>query len=420
MTQQTLANDREALSARLMAHIDALCGQFGARPAGSDAEHGSIGYLKGQLHALGLKDLREQSFDVPPAPSLLTGAALLAGLLGIHLGRRGRLGKVAGGGLLLAAAHSLREIMQGRMPTAAQPLALFNAVAPLPERISLLSLGSFALSVRSQNLIARIPAAGRARGTIYLVAHVDSGQQRYLQPHVFSPITRPFNNALLGLGLLGGLSLVAQSITGGRGLPILTRMAGAIGAGTFAGTVYDAVQPTVEGANSNASGVAVALELARQIAADPLPEHDLIIIFTGAAERLNAGIEAFLNQYAPPKAESAWIVLDSVGVGSPIYVQRGGLSAFTDVRPGPQVTAVAVRASRERPELRIAGRPLTTLDESSALRAHGYEALRIAAVDTTGHVPNWNRTDDTTHALNPDTLTRTTEYVRALLAGLDA
>jgi Zn-dependent M28 family amino/carboxypeptidase len=154
------------------------------------------------------------------------------------------------------------------------------------------------------------------------------------------------------------------------------------------------------------------------LAENPLPSHDVVFIFTGAAESLNAGIEAFITQYAPPQAESRWIVLDSVGVGTPVYVQRGGLSLLTTTRPGAHSAAAAAETARKRPELRINGCAITTVDESARLRAHGYDAVRIAAIDSTGQVPNWNRTDDTTSALNPDTLYRAAAYTRALIGTL--
>jgi hypothetical protein len=75
--------------------------------------------------------------------------------------------------------------------------------------------------------------------------------------------------------------------------------------------------------------------------------------------------------------------------------------------------------AREHPDLRVDGRPVTTLDESAALRQRGYEAICISSVDETGSPPHWNRITDTMEHVDPETIRRAALYTLALAKAID-
>ncbi len=72
------------------------------------------------------------------------------------------------------------------------------------------------------------------------------------------------------------------------------------------------------GADGNASGVAVALEMARDLAAGPRPRRSVVILFT-AAEKLNfAGVRFYAEQPAAPlQATAAGLFLELLGRPDP-------------------------------------------------------------------------------------------------------
>lgn len=195
--------------------------------------------------------------------------------------------------------------------------------------------------------------------------------------------------------------------------------AGVVALGMLANAVLDETQPYVEGANDNASAVAVALELAAALKEDSLEHTEVNLLFTGSEETACVGIEKYLQQYAPSQDHSYWIDLEMVGTGSLCYVTRHGLSKFSEYRPAPQMTAIAAQVARQRPEFRVKGKPMTIIEEVAPLIRRGYEAICIAGYDELGMLPNWHRTSDTLDKIEPETLARAHGYTLALVREID-
>lgn len=384
------------LSDRLMAHVRALSESIGPRPAASRAERRAAEYVREQLLHLGLSDVREETFPAPSSMGMSVIPYMAGAALALPLSWTGRLGKLLGGGLLLGALFNVREFLVGKAPL----------YAPL------------VTNGESRSIWARIPASGESRRTLYLIAHLDTNKQRFMAPQIVPSLTRPFCTALLAMGVVGGFSLLFDGLTGRRRSTPLQALVGASAIGGMAALVYDETQPHVEGAISNASGVAALIELAGQLVDQPLTHTDVVILFTGAAETLNTGLEAFLTQHSPPIENSWFAVVQSVGAGELAFARREGLSDFTDYRPGPRIMAAAGRVARSRPELRIGTVDITLLDETVALRRRGYEAITLTGHDG-GLIPHWNRLTDTADRVEADTVRRAVEILGALAAELD-
>ncbi|MGQ9910715.1 MAG: M28 family peptidase [Candidatus Flexifilum sp.] len=384
------------LTDRLIAHVRALSDDLGPRPAASRAERRAADYVREQLMQRGLSDIREETFPAPSSPGMAVIPYLAGAALALPLSWTGRAGKLLGGGLLLGALFNVREFLLGKAPL----------YAPL------------VTTGESRNVWVRIPAAGAARRTLYLIAHLDTGKQRFMAPQIVPTLTRPLTSALLTLGMIGGLSLLIDGLAGRRRTTPLHNLVGLTAAGGVAALFYDETQPYVDGANSNASGVAALIELAGQLAAQPLAHTDVVVLFTGAAQTLNTGLEAFLSRHSPPLETSVFVVVQSVGIGELAFARRAGLSNFTEYRPSPRIMAAAARVARSRPELRIGTVDITLLDETLALRRRGWEAIALVGHER-GLIPHWNRLTDTADRVQGETLRRAVEVVGALAAELD-
>ncbi len=183
------------------------------------------------------------------------------------------------------------------------------------------------------NVVARIPAAGMARSTVVLVAHHDAantglfwnprinrmGAARHLRRRRVDPLMAPVELGL-ALAVAGGL------MRGARAGRVLRAGAGAILALATAADLDIALGATVPGACDNATGVAVCLDLARTLAAQPLRATEVIVVFPGGEEAGMGGMAAFLERHGPSLAGAPAFVLglDTLGAGTPIVCSGEG------------------------------------------------------------------------------------------------
>jgi hypothetical protein len=215
---------------------------------------------------------------------------------------------------------------------AAGALAASFARAPLRAAVALAALAAWELDASGRvrplrrllprgegaNVIARVPARGRAHGTLVAVAHHDAartgwiwsprvtqaGARRHLRRRRVDPFAAPVAVALVATAL--GL-----------------KPARAVLALTLALQLDVARSATVPGASDNASGVAAALELAR---AAPFDGLDLIVVLPGCEESGMEGFAAALRQLAPELDPATTLVLglDTLGAGEPIVLSGEG------------------------------------------------------------------------------------------------
>jgi len=181
------------------------------------------------------------------------------------------------------------------------------------------------------NVVARVPATGRRRATLVLVAHhdaantgliwspalVQAGGARRVRRRRVGPFMAPVESALClaSVGCLAGRKgRAARALAAG-----LLGLACAVDADV-------ARSGTVPGACDNASGVAVCIDLLRALAAEPLPESDVLVAFTGSEEAGMGGMAAFLDRYGPQlKHQPAFVLgLDTLGAGTPIVCSAEG------------------------------------------------------------------------------------------------
>ena len=350
-----------SLPAAVRADVEALAGMD--RASAREGERAAAAWGAQRLAAAGATAVRTQSFRYPPGWGLTQAVHMVAA-------SAGRLPA-------LAALVSLQLDFSGR----AQPL---RRVLPAGE---------------GANVTAHVPARGEARTTVVLVAHHDAAQTGLLWSQPFAdagtkPDGRPPMTVLTEVGM-------AAMAVGPRRLRPLARALLALG--TFLSLeVYRG--PTVPGASDNATGVAAVIELARRLAADPLPHTDVRLVLTGCEEPGMGGMAAWMREQGGRLDPATTLVLglDTLGAGEPMVATAEGPSWAVRYRPEDLVLAdqgaAAVGQSAPRryrlggytdPALaRIAGLPAISM---LSLRGNAFNDYHLPS-DTPEHV-DWQSVD---------------------------
>lgn len=234
------------------------------------------------------------------------------------------------------------------------------------------------------NVIARVPARGTARGTLVVVAHHDaqrsgllwsprltqSNARRHLRRRRVGPFAAPAAAALAAAGL--------GSKTGRAAL-----------AAVLALQLDWARGAAVPGASDNATGVATALELAREA---PLQDIDLVVVLSGCEESGMEGFAAALASLDLDAARTLVLGLDTLGAGTPIVL--GGEGALlehhyreADLRIADEGAALAGEPPPQR--WRIGGwtDPLLALHR-------GLPTISLLSMGA-GYLPHYHHASDT-------------------------
>ena len=185
----------------------------------------------------------------------------------------------------------------------------------------------------TQNVLARIDAGGASAGTLVVIAHHDAPQtglifDQTLQQKVFERKpqlieARKTPPPQWWLGLAAPVLTLITALTGRRTPGRVGLAIGSI-ATFFIADMWRS--ETVPGANDNLSGVASIVALAEQLAAEPVPGLDVLLVSCGAEETLQDGIRAFMASHAAElDPESTWFVnLDTVGSSKLVLLEAEG------------------------------------------------------------------------------------------------
>jgi alpha-D-ribose 1-methylphosphonate 5-triphosphate synthase subunit PhnH len=234
------------------------------------------------------------------------------------------------------------------------------------------------------NVVARVPARGRANATLVVVSHHDAartgvmwsprmtqaGAKRHLRRRRVDPFAAPVAAALLA---------TAAGFKPARALL----------AATLALQLDVARSPTVPGACDNATGVATALELVRQA---PLRDVDLVVVLPGGEEAGMEGFAAALRRLDPDPSTTLVLGLDTLGAGTPIVLSGEGALlehryADVDLRIADEGAALAGEPPPQR--WRIGGwtDPLLALHR-------GLPTLSLLSMGP-GYFPHYHHPSDT-------------------------
>jgi len=382
----------------LMAHMRAIC-EIGPRPATSDKEREAAAYAKAVLDLLGLDGVEEEQFKSQPSFGWIVGPIMVMFSLAMPIAYfGGTWGKVVGAAIFLAATYTMWGFQR--------------AIPPFFQR--LIERGV------SQNLTLHLPPVGIPRRTAYLIGHLDTNKQRMTAPPPAPALMKPMSTLSLLFGLFGAGSLVFDLVVGREGIGWWQWLVAVLLASSLPSLLFGEHQPYIEGANDNATAVAVLLGMAEALKAHPLQNTETVLLFTGCEEAICVGIENYVKRHKPPKEDTYWIDLEMVGTGGLCYVTRHGIGYLAHYRPHPEMVTLARQAAEKQPGLRVGPRDMLILEEVSNLRRRGYRALCLAGYGEDGHLPNWHRVTDTLDKIEPETLARAAQFTWALVQEIDA
>jgi hypothetical protein len=276
----------------------------------------------------------------------------------------------------------------------------------------------------SQNIIAHIPQAASAspQPPIVITAHVDT----HRTPLVFSSPTwlRFFRLMLpLGIGALVALLLLflIGLLAGFEPWRYVALAPGAVALALVILLLQADRSPHTAGANDNASGVAVALELAARLAQSPLKQRDVFVVLTGCEEVACYGADAFFAERRTILRNAIHFVIDQVGGKdtNPAFVVGEQFLKAAPSDAGLIKMAAAVSASH--PELNAHTRNLNTgYSELSVGVLHGLRTIGLGSFTAAGESPHWHQPTDTLANVDAAVIARSTELAWHFLQALDA
>lgn len=283
---------------RIRGDVEALAGMERASAAGSDGRP-QLAHIESRLRDAGAHEIRTETFRYQRRWFWRQGAHAAAGM------GAAAIGGPAGAALATAtlASHELELSMRNNWTSRFLPAG------------------------EGANLMARVPAAGRAERTVVLVAHHDAARTGWLWRSPF--LKRAYAQARerggpkpLGGPAHGAFAVVALGcLVGSR----ILRAGGFVALAVLAGLGVDVARSrVVPGANDNATGVAGLLALVAAFARDPLEHTDVIALFTDCEETGMGGMAAWLDAHIAELDPASTLVvgLDTLGSGTPVVSTR--------------------------------------------------------------------------------------------------
>ena len=272
----------------------------------------------------------------------------------------------------------------------------------------------------SQNVIAKIPAAGEAQRRLVLMAHLDSHRAVFwfatdFLVRIFVPIsiTATFG-IFLAIPIYILLALTHWSFLGWIGL----FLAGLHFLGWFTGVTADLGRYS-PGANDNAASVGTVLGLSERLAGLPLQNTEVWLAFTGCEETNAGGTLALIDEYGEQLKDALFVNFEMVGIGDRIsYVrEEGNISRLTI----PQEVETLVKQVGQPYDLHPVQTPLVGAStECSILLKHGFKAVCfIAHIQGSKVMPEWHRLTDTADKLQLPALERVHALAWDLLQRFD-
>ncbi|PJF41883.1 MAG: hypothetical protein CUN55_11085 [Phototrophicales bacterium] len=368
----------------MQADIHHLATVIGARPPLSQEADAAADYVFERLQKIGVETWREPFFS-PHSTWQQIQPQIALGLIGLALTTRGKSWvRQLGLPLIGLAVWGGKQTLDGQS-------AWWEFIVP---------------EQRAENVLGRIPAQEETRHRVVLIAHLDTEKVRFsAQPIVRQLMTVEPVRALQHLMIWGATLPVHKSW---RWMRRLIRLA-MISVSLLMG--LDRLSDYSDGANDNASGVAVLLSLAEQLALHPLPYTEVIFAFTTSDTVNGRGSAELAANHLKEWQDAYWIVLDSVGSGEVCWVKEN-----ISEQPEYSVVHYVEAAAQKHRADGIMGRTLAVLNPSRPLLAHHLNAVAIMGYDRADNVPvGWHRAEDSIAIINQETLEKTKRFVQTII-----
>ena len=381
-------------------HIRHLAATIGPRGSTTPQEREASRYVQERFEAAGL-ETRWEAFRAPVSGWRPFALAATTGLVALALVQFGARPGAAAAALLMTVATVSVFLEMYFRPNALRPLVAKG---------------------ESQNVWARVSAAGPAARRVVLVGHVDT----HRTPWVFSsPARLAFFRVVTTLGVagfvVGSLLFTLVALLDHDALRTWSLLLAPVFLTVLALTVQPDLTPYTEGANDNASGAAVVLSLAERLAREPLARTEVWALATGCEEVGSYGAQAFIARHARDLRDAYVISIDNVAGrdAGPCYTTVEGM--VFPLRPAPALVAAAERVAAARSELGAYALPYTTLHtDATAFMSRGVASLSLVGLTRDGVIPDWHQLGDRLDRVDARSVERTEAFVLALLHELDA
>ncbi len=383
---------------------------FENRGAGTDAERRAASWLAAQLREAG-RQARIETFWCRPNWALAhawhVALALAGSLVSVSAPR-------VGGAMILVALLSLVvDGLTGRSP----------GRRLTPERAS-------------QNVVSPPPAREWAKPVcLILTANYDAGRtgliHRRRPRRAAASVRRLFGRFALGwLACLGATFawLVVTAILRARGdtgaavglLQLVPTVGLVI---TLALLLDQATAAHSPAASDNGSGAAVALTLARALAAGPPANAEVELVLQGASDGTALGLRRYLRARRSERRAGNTVVLGIApcGAGNPRWWISDGQLLPTSYFGQLRRLAAETAASAEAIGRDIAPKPVRTRGSTPALpaAARHLPALTIGALDDHDLAPRSHTDMDSAARLDPASLERTVQLGLVMVDAID-
>ncbi|HLI51365.1 MAG TPA: M28 family peptidase, partial [Thermomicrobiaceae bacterium] len=174
----------------------------------------------------------------------------------------------------------------------------------------------------------------------------------------------------------------------------------------------------VNGAIGSASGMAVALDVAQQLAAVRLSHLETWFVFTGGYEAGHTGMHQFLHENRLDPERTSFIVIDAVGAGYLRYTRAEGL--IVPRNAASNLIRIARETARDNPVWNL--RPVSLRSVPTdlySISAKGYQGISLFAAAGDGYPPHWHRPEDTAENVHQETLEIASQAVLTMIRRLD-
>jgi hypothetical protein len=385
-----------------MKHIQYLAGEIGPRGSTSKEEKQAADYVVEFLHSQGVEEVDQQVFRSPTTWAWTNFIADLIVLLGI-------------------ATYFFYPLFGAFFSGIG---LLFNIL----ENDNRLTLSRLMPKQQSQNIIGTIRPSNQVKNKVVLVAHIDSARADSAHHPArvasfrgmfllniafpiliflvcFIGVLLDFGGVLLASYRIDWLILILLA------LPVLYIMVLLI----LKQFRYD----LVPGANDNASGVAVVLELMTHFVKEPLKHTEVLAVLVGSEEVNCNGMINYLDQYGHNLRNAYFINIDNIGAGTPFYATVEGM--LFSRKPHPDLLMLAQKVQREYPELNVEERTWRAgYTDGSAAMVRGYKVLSFLAVGDNGVPPNWHWYTDVPDNIQEENLATVETFIKKMIYTFDS
>jgi hypothetical protein len=285
----------------------------------------------------------------------------------------------------------------------------------------------------SQNVVSPVLEGTEGKPVrLVLTANIDAGRAGLVHRHALRGTVSSLNAALHGrapgwlawtaLFVTAALLSALLRIEGHPGLGVsLLQLAATVGLGLELALLVElATAPVSPGATDNASGVALALALARALDAAPPTNLSVELVLSGAGDSQGLGLRRHLRAHRASHRQTNTVVigLGPCGDGSPRWLRSDGpLLPLGYLR---ELQRLCAEVAAGDPDPGFAAARGRGCSPALPARMRRLPAITLTCLDADGRIPRSHRPDDDAAALRIQSLDSTRRVALELIDAIDA